>query len=423
MKITNCQKENTTVLKQPVFSLKEISVHFFYCLANTVIQLTNIKKSIRGRIRKKNMTGILCTDIDAGGGVESVSKRLDTQLNESGIKSKIYSLKSAESYKNAFGFNIPTEKLNDTDIQKIIEKIKSDSVDNLILQLNSPYCPLANINLYKKLCHEETALYSVYHNSPKSFISRYKYFDDSLPLFFIKWLKTRIIFSPHGKKFIQQSARYSRVVTISEGCRDEIKKYYGVNSAFIPNCFNISISDASVLKNKKHTMAFLGRIDYESKNFKLLLNSWMKVKDKKDWKLEIFGHGDKIPINNYILKKKITNIDVKDSLTTDKVLKFLEANSVIVLTSYHEGFPTILAEASARGNAIITTHYDGFSDEIAKNGKNGFVTDFSAKKIAEKMQNLINDNELLREQQANSLEIIKEYVKNYNAIEKWREVL
>ena len=64
-----------------------------------------------------------------------------------------------------------------------------------------------------------------------------------------------------------------------------------------------------------------------------------------------------------------------------------------------------------------------FSDEIAKNGKNGFVTNFSAKEIAEKMQNLINDTELLREQQSNSLEIVTEYIKNYNAIEKWREVL
>lgn len=369
------------------------------------------------------MTGILCTDIDAGGGVESVSKRLDTQLNEAGIKSKIYSLKSAKSYKNAIGFNISAEKLSDTDIQPIIETIKNDSVDNLIVQLNSPYCPLANINLYKKLYHEKTTLYSVYHNSPKSFISRYRYFNDSLPLFFIKRLKTRIVFLPHGKKFIQQSAKYSRVITISEGCRDEIKKYYGVNSIFIPNSFNISISHTSVLKNKKHTMAFLGRIDYESKNFKLLLDSWKHVKDKKDWKLEIFGHGEKTPITNYILKSKIINIDVKDSLTTDKVLNFLETNSVIVLTSYHEGFPTILAEAAARGNAIITTHYDGFSDEIAKNGKNGFVTNFSAKEIAEKMQNLINDTELLREQQSNSLEIVTEYIKNYNAIEKWREVL
>ena len=61
--------------------------------------------------------------IGPGGGVESVSKMLDTQLNKSGIKSKIYSLKSAKSYKNAVGFNISTEKLSARDIKKITEKI------------------------------------------------------------------------------------------------------------------------------------------------------------------------------------------------------------------------------------------------------------------------------------------------------------
>ncbi len=43
------------------------------------------------------MIAILCVNIDAGGGVESVSKRLDTEFNIHGIKSKIYSLQTGKA--------------------------------------------------------------------------------------------------------------------------------------------------------------------------------------------------------------------------------------------------------------------------------------------------------------------------------------
>lgn len=368
------------------------------------------------------MLAILCSDIDAGGGVESVSKRLDTELNKAGISSKIYSLKTAKSYENAFGFNISNKKLNNTDISKIVEVIRQDKITHIIIQLNSPYCVLANIKLYEELC-SITKLYSVLHNSPLSFLKRYKSFNDNILIFLLKWVKTKIIFAPYGKKIVHNIKKYSTICALSNGCNEEFKKYYGVDSIITPNCFNADISNDGIIFKKTHTIAFLGRMDYEAKNFKLLLDCWNLVENKSDWTLKIIGNGDKRPIINYIKKNKIEAIELSNGISMEEVLNFLEINSILLLTSYHEGFPTILAEAAAKGNAIISTKFDGYSDDILRNNENGYVCNFEAPELSKKIQTLIYDNDLLNTMQKKSLENMRVYINHNDAIENWRKIL
>ena len=224
-------------------------------------------------------------------------------------------------------------------------------------------------------------------------------------------------------KFVKKISNKSKIITLCKGSKKELKKIYGVDSVVIPNCFNVDLRDDSVLEKKERSFAFIGRMDYESKNFKLLLESWNFVKNKKNWKLKIIGAGDKSLINNYIKRKNIGSVYLYDAISPSDVLQVLEKNSVFVLTSCHEGFPTVLIEAASRGNALITTRYDGYSDEIAKDGVNAFVVPFNASEVAEKIQGLIDDKSLLNGMQKNSISCVNEYIKLNDTIEDWKSIL
>lgn len=54
------------------------------------------------------------------------------------------------------------------------------------------------------------------------------------------------------------------------------------------------------------------------------------------------------------------------------ILPFLQTAHIVVLPSYHEGFPRILLEASAVGRAIITSDCDGCK-ALIKHQKNGLI--------------------------------------------------
>jgi len=70
--------------------------------------------------------------------------------------------------------------------------------------------------------------------------------------------------------------------------------------------------------------------------------------------------------------------------TTD-VRPFLEACSVYVLASYHEGMPRTVMEAMAMGRPVITTDAVGCRDTVQK-GRNGFIVPVKdALSLAERM--------------------------------------
>lgn len=367
---------------------------------------------------------VFCCDIDAGGGVESVSKRLDTELNKQGIHSKIYSLKTASSYSNAFAFNFGSEKLSEADIETIRTVLRTDGISHVVMQLNSPFavCLLADIRLYKKLA-DSFKLYTILHSSPLSFLSRYRVFSDNAFIFMLKWLKTKLLYAPLAKKFVRQCRNYSTLVSISNGNKNELKRFYEVDSVLIPNCFNLTVSDESVVADKEHIIAYLGRIDYEAKNFKLLLDAWRNVRNKGDWLLKIVGNGDKSALEQYAQKHKIQQIQFCNGIPLDAVGEFFKSIGIFILTSYHEGFPTVLLEAASFGNALISTKFDGFSDEIVKNERNGYATDFSAKNLSSKIQNLIDDEIVLKSMQKQSLQITQEYLDEFNVIDRWKAIL
>jgi len=77
------------------------------------------------------------------------------------------------------------------------------------------------------------------------------------------------------------------------------------------------------------------------------------------------------------------------------ITQILSESHIAVLPSYREGLPKSLIEAAAIGRPIITTDVPGCR-EVVKDGENGFLVPLKdSKKLAEAIQYLINNPDLL----------------------------
>lgn len=349
------------------------------------------------------MIGILCANLDANGGLEVVSKRLFNAFKKNYVDAKIYSCKHSD-WENAKSFDTGN-KLKKILIDQIVNCMRQDSIENLIIQLSDPFtCILANIELYKRLNNAGIKVFTVLHNSPKSFLVHYPYLFDIVLVTWLKTIKAKVLLAPRAKKIIKKLSLFSSFVSISKGCQKELENFFYVKSVVIPNYFDFFVMNMNLLLKKKHQFATICRIDYYQKNFLLLLDAWNNVLEKKDWILHIIGSGEKLFLKEYIKQKKIKNIEIDEALENSEVVKFLEHNSVLLITSYNEGFPTIAVEAAACGNAIITSKYDGFSNELIEHEQNGFVCSFNTEEYASRIQEIINSDDLRMSFQKKSLD-------------------
>ena len=371
------------------------------------------------------MLAVLQEDFSLSGGVESVTRRLVESFFENGKNIKVYSCKQTKLNKTEkYAIKVlGIKSFNKKAITDFISILTQDKINNLIVQLNGPYSIMAKKLLFKKLYEANINVYITIHNSPKSFITFYKNFADSFFVSFLKKMRMFIYLRKKVKSFFSYVKNYVKFVTISQGNYNELKKYYNIESIVIPNVYNPNKNKKT--KNKIHSLAYIGRFDFCQKNIFFLLDAWNCVKEKRDWIFTILGDDDECSINrikSYINKKNISNVIVRGVLQKDEIEDFLAQNSILLLGSNYEGFPTVVLESASNGNVVVSTRYDGFSDEILKNNINGFIVDFNITKYAEVVQKLIMDSQLIEELSKNSSLIIHEYLLQ-NPIKKWLSIL
>ncbi len=89
------------------------------------------------------------------------------------------------------------------------------------------------------------------------------------------------------------------------------------------------------------------------KGFDLLIEAWSLVEKKHpDWKLLIYGDGDRKLLENIIKTNNLNNCFLEHS-TQDIAAKYAES-SIFVLSSRYEGMPMVLLEAIATGLPLVS---------------------------------------------------------------------
>lgn len=204
-------------------------------------------------------------------------------------------------------------------------------------------------------------------------------------------------------KFIAKRIfEYASVIQIDgpEAFRD-LKNRYGDKVFFRP----IIPGDIAEFKNIQPNfnegavkILFVGRL-VKDKNLPMLLEVIKETLSGNGEKIffTIVGDGPlKKMIEEFLENKDIkTNVNYLTWASREEMKKLMSEHQILMLCSWHEGFPLIVMEAAAAGLPVVSTNAGGVS-EIIEDGVSGYLTDINDSEIfTKKLLDLINNPELL----------------------------
>ena len=164
-----------------------------------------------------------------------------------------------------------------------------------------------------------------------------------------------------------------------------------LNIVVIPNQVREVIVDKEA--NKENIILYVGRFAWE-KNPEALIRAFNKIENKQGWKLVMLGDG---PLLNEMINLSTTcglgnEIEFKGQVKD--VDYYFSRASIYVLPSVLEGFPNALCEAMAFGLPCITSGTIPYKD-IGKEDEDFLVAKMDDNDdLTNKIQKLINDEEL-----------------------------
>ncbi len=172
-------------------------------------------------------------------------------------------------------------------------------------------------------------------------------------------------------RLIGKLRRLERMIVLTEKDCEAWTELSNVEA--IPNPLSIVPKSVSPLTEKR--VIAVGRY-YQEKGFDLLLESWSKVcKACPDWRLEIFGDGDK---ENYEAIRDKLGIPASCCILngrTNHIEKEYLNSSIFVCSSRFEGFGMVIVEAMACGLAVVSFDCPWGPGSIIADGEDGILVE------------------------------------------------
>ena len=207
------------------------------------------------------------------------------------------------------------------------------------------------------------------------------------------------------------------------------KKIYRIDHGILPENFQIKKKTGILEKNgidiSKHSYIYsIGRID-PKKGLELLLESFAKiVKNHENLFLVITGTGTKKyvdKIKELSQKLKINDV-VKFTgfISEDAKLELFESAKLHVVTSHSDVHTTTAIESLAMGIPVVITKASDFPelDEY----KAGITVDSDSNSVCDAVEELLNDEEKLKEYSKNAKKLIDEKFLLKNKIKEYENM-
>ncbi len=174
------------------------------------------------------------------------------------------------------------------------------------------------------------------------------------------------------------------------------------NGVFVPETVDFSI--------KKKNIVFVGRL-FPPKTPEVLVDAIKILKDEMDVvpNLVVIGDGEK----RKILEEKIKQhsmenyVHMMGECGEDIIRKTLSDSSVFCLPTLWEGFPMTIVEAMASGCAVLASDVGGIAEAVDESVGTLIPRGASAKVWAEKIKEVLQDENKLREMSKNAHEKAK----------------
>lgn len=180
-----------------------------------------------------------------------------------------------------------------------------------------------------------------------------------------------------------------------------------------------AVPDASLEKGKavdfpEPYACYIGRPCYQ-KNPLFLLDVIKNVKDKGcNLKFILLGVGYHSP-ELEAMKAKMKELGLEDTIQLEPWInhadcqEFVRKSLFYISTALYEGLPLAVIEAMANGKAIIASDVVGNKDCV-RDGENGYLMPLDAEMYAEKIIQLVNDDELRMSMEKESRDLfLKEF--------------
>lgn len=280
-------------------------------------------------------------------------------------------------------FIIPREKYKNKFINKIYKSIKTRIFRR---------CPKAiNIELRKSKYDVEIAymhgyitklVYSIKSNAKK-----------------IAWIHTDISKCEVAKAYKLENILYkfNDIVCVSYGVKENVDKLSTEISKRTKVIYNIIDKDKIEklakekvdYKFKDNTIIGVGRF-YKVKRFDLLIKAHkLLLDDGVKNNLILVGYGD----SEKEYRKLIKELNVDDTVDIigfkENPYPYIYNSDIFVLSSDHEGLPTVVCEAMTLGKPIISTNCAGASELIDRNQYGLLVECGNENDIKEKIEGLL----------------------------------
>ena len=227
------------------------------------------------------------------------------------------------------------------------------------------------------------------------------------------------IFSHYWQRdLLKQVRRLDRFVVLTE---DDRKSWPELDNVItIPDMLSFTPKSTSPMTEKR--ILAVGRYCYQ-KGFDLLLQAWSIIEEEvPEWRLDIYGDGDRRPFQDIVTKLGIDRSRCGLNGRTQDVEAEYVSSSIFVLSSRFEGFGLVIVEAMACGLPVVSFDCKYGPGSIITNGHDGLlVKKNDVHELANTMLRLINnDNERLaysRNAKASVVRYSKEQV-----AESWKKL-
>lgn len=252
-----------------------------------------------------------------------------------------------------------------------------------------------------------TTHYQLLSMIPKSYLNKTFHEQHSSLIDALRNKKNRKAFDKYNKKV--------KIIWLSKQTMENAIKLGYKNSTFIYNAVRFkSELRANVSKNKK--LITIARLS-EDKSVDIMIsivNEIFKDSKYKDWKLEIYGEGDKKEeLNKLIQNKK----QIKLMGLTNKPKEKLLSASINLNTSKYEGFSLSILEANECGVPTVSFDFGESCREQIIAEETGIVAKNKQEYIL-KLRELMDDSAKLERISKNA----KKHSQNFqieNIIQKW----
>jgi UDP-glucose:(heptosyl)LPS alpha-1,3-glucosyltransferase len=217
-----------------------------------------------------------------------------------------------------------------------------------------------------------------------------------------------------GENLVLKKAKL--IISVSKGLKKELIKYYNIPKEkirVIPNGVDLNKFKPNIKKRKKireklniaqnaKVLIYTGG-DFKRKGVKEIILALKKIRGNV--KFIITGKGDIDYFKELAKKNNVIDIVIFTGFVP-KIEDYYCAADIFVFPSVYEAFSLSTLEASASGLPLIVTKING-TEELVREGENGFFIKRDSIDIAEKVNLLIKDEKLMKQMSKNSRKIVE----------------